>query len=346
MKILISGGAGFIGCNAAAALLADGHDVIVLDNLSRQGSDSNLEWLKRRHPGLRFVEADIRDADTISRRFGELGTLDAVLHLAAQVAVTTSVVDPRLDFEINAAGTLNLLEATRAMSPNAAFIYASTNKVYGGLEALSVVQKDGRYQFADRPLGISEEEPLDFHSPYGCSKGCADQYVRDYGRIYSLRTVVLRQSCIYGRRQFGVEDQGWVAWFVLAALTGKPITIYGDGHQVRDVLFVDDLIEAYRAALTNPSAWGQIFNIGGGPRFTMAVWSDFGPILERLFGRPIDVAFADWRPGDQRVYVSDVRKAERVLGWRPTTAPEDGIAKLYEWASTELGAGEQLSGRR
>ncbi len=333
MRILITGGAGFIGCNAADSFLAEGHDVTVLDNLSRSGSESNLDWLRSRHPGLVYVNADVRDAQAVLSAVRQAGPLDALLHLAAQVAVTTSVTDPRFDFEVNALGTFNVLEAVRQTGGDPVLIYASTNKVYGGLEHLQVVERDGRYAFADRPNGVSEEEPLDFHSPYGNSKGAADQYVRDYARIYGLRTVVLRQSCIYGRRQFGMEDQGWVAWFVLAALAGKPITIYGDGRQVRDVLFVDDLVGAYRAAIATPAAWGQVFNIGGGPRHTMSVWSEFGPILERLIGHPIPVTYDDWRPGDQRIFVSDVSKAERILGWRPTTTREEGIRQLFEWAS-------------
>lgn len=336
MRIVITGGAGFIGCNAADAFLREGHEVVVLDNLSRPGSALNLAWLRQNHPRLRFIQADIREYDRLREHLGQIAPLDGILHLASQVAVTSSVRDPRQDFDINALGTLNVLEALRAVTPEAVLLYASTNKVYGGLEHVGVVPAGTRYQYRDRPHGISEAEPLDFHSPYGCSKGAADQYVRDYARIYGLRTVVLRQSCIYGRRQYGVEDQGWVAWFALAALSGRPITIYGDGRQVRDVLFVDDLIAAYRLALRNPAAWGDIFNLGGGPAHTMSVWSEFGPILERLLGRSIPVTYADWRPGDQRIFVSDIRKAQQVLGWQPTVGPEAGIAALVEWAAAEL----------
>jgi CDP-paratose 2-epimerase len=332
---LITGGAGFIGCNTADAFLADGHHVAVLDNLSRPGSELNLRWLRNHHASLEFHQVDVQDAHALAAAVRAAAPVEAVVHLAGQVAVTTSIADPRLDFQINALGTLNVLEAVRAWATDAVVIYASTNKVYGNLEHLAVRQRDRRYEFVDRPQGISEAEPLDFHSPYGCSKGAADQYVRDYARIYGMRTVVMRQSCIYGRRQFGMEDQGWVAWFVLAALAGKPITIYGDGRQVRDVLFIDDLVQAYRAALRTPAAWGEVFNIGGGPDYTLSVWSEFGPLLERLLGRAIPVTYADWRPGDQRVFVSDVRKGERLLGWRPTTSVEAGIAALSDWA-TEL----------
>jgi CDP-paratose 2-epimerase len=333
VRILITGGAGFIGCNTADAFLADGHHVAVLDNLSRPGSELNLSWLRDRHPGLEFHQVDVQDTHAVAAALRAVASVDAVVHLAGQVAVTTSIADPRSDFQVNALGTLNVLEAVRAWARDAVVIYASTNKVYGNLEHLAVRQRDRRYEFADRPQGISEAEPLDFHSPYGCSKGAADQYVRDYARIYGMRTVVMRQSCIYGRRQFGMEDQGWVAWFVLAALAARPITIYGDGRQVRDVLFIDDLVRAYRAALRTPAAWGEVFNIGGGPRRTLSVWTEFGPLLERMLGREIPVTFADWRPGDQRVFVSDVRKAERLLGWSPTTSVEAGIAALCDWAA-------------
>jgi CDP-paratose 2-epimerase len=333
MRVLITGGAGFIGCNTADRCATEGYEVVLLDNLSRPGSEANVAWLRQRHPSLSLAQVDVRDATAVEATVRETAPLDAVVHLAGQVAVTTSVADPRLDFEVNAAGTLNVLEAVRAASPAAVVIYASTNKVYGGLEHLSVVERDGRYVLAARPEGVSEAEPLDFHSPYGCSKGAADQYTRDYARIYGLRTVVMRQSCIYGRRQFGMEDQGWVAWFALAALAGRPITIYGDGRQVRDVLFVDDLVDVYLAALRTPRAWGEVFNIGGGPRHTLAVWSEFGPLLERLIGRPIPVARAGWRPGDQRVFVSDIRKAEQYLGWKPTTPVETGVRALIDWAN-------------
>ena len=233
MKYLVTGGAGFIGCNAARRWLERGHDVVVLDDLSRRGADSNLDWLREQGRFV-FERVDIRDDAALDAALARHRDTQVILHLAAQVAVTTSVTEPRHDFEVNALGTFNLLESTRRHAPSAAFLYASTNKVYGGLEHVRVEQRNGRYAFRDSPRGISEAEPLDFHSPYGCSKGAADQYVRDYARIYGMRTVVFRQSCIYGWRQFGVEDQGWVAWFTIAAVTGKPVTIYGDGRQVRD----------------------------------------------------------------------------------------------------------------
>jgi CDP-paratose 2-epimerase len=212
------------------------------------------------------------------------------------------------------------------------FLYASTNKVYGSMNGVAVAEKDARYIYRDFPHGIAETHPLDFHSPYGCSKGAGDQYVRDYGRIYGLRTVVFRQSCIYGPRQMGVEDQGWVAWFIIAAVTGKPITIYGDGKQVRDVLYINDLLDAYDAAIEQiDAAAGEIYNVGGGPALTMSIWAEFGPILEGLMGHSIHVSRDDWRPGDQRIYVSDIRKAKQELGWQPRVGVGEGIRRLFDW---------------
>ena len=330
MKYLVTGGAGFIGCNAARRWMERGHDVIVLDDLSRRGADSNLEWLRGRGR-FSFERVDIRDAAALDAALARHPDTQVILHLAAQVAVTTSVTEPRHDFEVNALGTFNLLESARRHAPSAAFLYASTNKVYGGLEHVGVEQRNGRYAFRDSPGGISENEPLDFHSPYGCSKGAADQYVRDYARIYGLRTVVFRQSCIYGWRQFGVEDQGWVAWFTIAAVTGKPVTIYGDGRQVRDLLFVDDLCEAYDAAVERiERASGQVFNLGGGPDNTLSLL-ELVEHLDRLTGRPLRPSFAAWRPGDQPVFIADVSRASEALGWRPRTGVTEGVEKLAAW---------------
>ena len=266
MKIIITGGAGFIGCNAAARALTRGDDVVVVDNLSRAGSASNLEWLRSQARGFDFRRVDVTEAGAVQEVFRDHADVTRVLHLAGQVAVTTSVAHPRADFEANALGTFNVLEAVRQETPDAALVYASTNKVYGGLACLEVVEEAERYPYGSAPFGVSEEMPLDFHSPYGCSKGSADQYVRDYHRIYGLQTVVFRQSCIYGDRQFGVEDQGWVAWFVISPLHGWPMRVYGDGKQVRDVLFIEDLLDAYDAAFERIDAVaGGVFNIGGGP---------------------------------------------------------------------------------
>ncbi|CUS03472.2 CDP-paratose 2-epimerase [Candidatus Promineifilum breve] len=333
--VFITGGAGFIGCNSADHFLRRGQPVTIYDNLTRRGGRSNLAWLHEQHGGdhLRVIEADIRDYDQLA---GAVAAADpaVVIHLAGQVAVTQSVIDPREDFEINALGTFNVLEAVRAHAPGAAVLYASTNKVYGGMEEVGIVQDGRRYAYADFAHGIPESYPLDFHSPYGCSKGAGDQYTRDYARIYGLRTLALRQSCIYGPRQFGVEDQGWVAHFVIATVMGRPIAIYGDGMQVRDVLHIDDLVAAYQAGIDRiDELRGEVLNLGGGPDNTLAIWSEFGPLLEELAGRPIAVNYGPWRPGDQRVFVSDVRRAAERLGWRPTVSPRDGIRRLYDWVA-------------
>ena len=331
MHYFITGGAGFIGSNYVARLLGRGERVTVYDNLSRAGAERNLAWLRSRFGQNAFtlIRGDVRDADLLA---SSLGDADVVVHLAAQVAVTTSVEDPRTDFEINALGTFNVLEAVRQSPKRPMVIYASTNKVYGGMEDVKIVEEETRYRYADLPFGVPESQPLDFHSPYGCSKGSGDQYVRDYARIYGIPTVVFRQSCIYGLRQFGIEDQGWVAWFVIAAVTGRPITIYGDGKQVRDVLFVDDLLNAYDAAVARrDEVAGEVLNIGGGPQNTISIWQEFAPLLEKALGRSVPVSYGDWRPGDQRVYISDIRKAERLLGWKPRVGVEEGIARLVEW---------------
>lgn len=328
---LITGGAGFIGSNYAARCISRGEKVVIFDNLSRSGSKRNLEWLKSTFGEKSFdlVVGDVRDAEAIR---STASSADRIIHLAAQVAVTTSVTDPRNDFEINANGTFNVLEAARASGRNPGFLYSSTNKVYGGMEDVKIVEKETRYDYADLPHGAAETQPLDFHSPYGCSKGCGDQYVRDYHRIYGLPTVVFRQSCIYGLRQFGIEDQGWVAWFVIAAITGRPISIYGDGKQVRDILFVEDLLNAYDAALHHlPEVAGEIFNVGGGRENTISIWLEFAPILEKLLGKKLNVSWGDWRPGDQPVYISDIRKAKQKLGWEPQVSAEAGISRLFEW---------------
>lgn len=332
MKVIITGGAGFIGCNAADRYIRRGDDVIVIDDLSRRGADKNLEWLRGRGR-FTFEQADIRDADAMTRIFGANRDAGLVLHLAGQVAVTISVTDPRYDFDVNALGTFNVLEAVRRAEIQAPFIYSSTNKVYGGMEDVGVVERGGRYAYADMPAGVGETRNLDFHSPYGCSKGAADQYVRDYHRIYGVRGVVFRQSCIYGYRQFGFEDQGWIAWFTIASQLGRPITVYGDGKQVRDILFVDDLVDAYDAAARRIDVTaGQIYNIGGGPANVISL-VDLLAHLERRRGKPLSYETAPWRPGDQRVFVSDIGKAQRELEWRPGIGAQDGLDKLYEWVA-------------
>ncbi len=336
-KILITGGAGFIGCNVAAHHLRRGDTVWVFDNLSRVGAQHNLDWLRSMDCAeLTFVKGDVRDMDALVAALG--CAPDRLYHLAGQVAVTSSVTDPRTDFEQNALGTFNVLEATRLHAPETIFLYASTNKVYGDMVATQVVERETRYAYRDLPQGIAEDQPLDFHSPYGCSKGCGDQYVRDYARIYGLRTVVMRQSCIYGPRQFGVEDQGWVAHFCIAARQGRPITIYGDGKQVRDVLWMEDLMAAYDAAVERiDTVAGDVFNIGGGPDHTVSIGREFRPMLEALAGHPLEFHSGPWRPGDQRIYCSDIRKAQRDLDWHPQTDFASGLRQLWEWIGEQFG---------
>ena len=327
----ITGGAGFIGANYVNRLLERGEKVTIYDNLSRAGSRRNLTWLQDKfgQDGFQLVIGDVRDASLVRN---SCLSADIILHLAAQVAVTTSVVDPREDFEVNAGGTFNLLEAARLNGRSPVFLYASTNKVYGGMENVRVVEDDTRWRYADLPQGCPETQPLDFHSPYGCSKGAGDQYVRDYARIYNLPTVVLRQSCIYGPRQFGVEDQGWLAWMIIAAVTGRQLTIYGDGKQIRDVLHVDDLLDAYDNVIARiGEVKGGIYNLGGGPENTLSIWTEFGPLLEGLLGKSIPVARRDWRPGDQKVFVADIRKAAAELGWKPKVGVREGVGKLFQW---------------
>lgn len=328
--VLITGGAGFIGSNLANYLLSNGIRVRIFDDLSRKGTDKNFAWLKSKFNNLlQFYQRDIRDIVAVEEAVKDV---DVVYHLAAQVAVTTSVLNPRLDFDINATGTLNVLEALRKQNPQAILIYSSTNKVYGGMEDLQIIDNGNRYAFADFPLGIAETRGLDFHSPYGCSKGAADQYIRDYARIYGLRTVVFRQSCIYGPRQFGNEDQGWLAYFIIAAVLNNPITIYGDGKQVRDLLYVDDIIDAFQLAVQNiDKSAGQVYNIGGGPENAISVWEEFGPLLSDITGKQIAVKYDKWRPGDQPVYISNILKITSEMGWSPKVSVKEGVEKLYKW---------------
>jgi CDP-paratose 2-epimerase len=334
MKFLVTGGAGFVGCNLVDKLLTQSNEVRVFDNLSRPGVERNLEWLRTRHPrGLAFEKGDVRSFDRV--RAAMEGT-DGVFHLAGQVAVTTSVSDPREDFGVNALGTLNVLEAARESGAVKFVFYSSTNKVYGALADFGVVERSGEYGLKDLPTGVSESAPLDFFTPYGCSKGAADQYVRDYQRIYGLPTVVFRMSCIYGPHQFGTEDQGWVMHFVKSVLAGEPIIIYGDGKQVRDVLYVDDLVEAFlRAAQRIDSCAGKVFNIGGGPANAMPILEVFDH-LKALGHDPPPLSFEDWRWGDQKVYVSDISRAARELGWEPKVGKKEGLRRLVDWAKENL----------
>jgi CDP-paratose 2-epimerase len=333
-KVVITGGAGFIGCNAAARFLERGAQVLVLDNLSRPGTVKNLAWLRRQQARLDVIDADIRDRARMMAIFSRYRDASLVLHLAAQVSVTGSIMDPRGDFDVNAAGTLNILEAMRTAAMRAPLIYSSTNKVYGGMPGIPIEPNGTRYTYRDRRPGIAEEHPLDFHSPYACSKGAADQYVRDYHRIYGLNTVVFRQSCIYGTRQFGAEEQGWVAWFAIAAHLGRPITVFGDGKQVRDILFAEDLVDAFEAAAASiESVAGGVFNIGGGPENAVSL-IDVLDYLKGQCGFELTWRNAEWRPGDQRIYVSDIRRAREQLGWTPRTHWHRGIDRVLDWVAS------------
>ncbi|WP_407113032.1 SDR family NAD(P)-dependent oxidoreductase [Bradyrhizobium sp. LMG 9283] len=337
--VLVTGGCGFIGCNLADRLAERGDRVLVLDNLARVGVRENAQWLKSRHGDrVTITVADIRDPIPVIDAVREAR---AVLHLAAQVAVTDSVSDPAADFEINARGTLNVLEAVRLHNGSAPVIFASTNKVYGRLIEDSEIAPQGRrYTPVSGMLsgGISENAPLDFYSPYGCSKGTADQYVHDYARVFGLQTVVMRMSCIYGPRQFGTEDQGWIAHFLLSAIRGNPLTIYGDGKQVRDALHVSDAVSAWLAALDHIAlARGRVFNLGGGPANAISLLELIDRITE-LTGRKISYRFADWRPGDQPWYVTDTRALATALGWRPQMSLAEGLRSLHAWLDDRFGS--------
>lgn len=330
MRIAIIGGAGFIGINAVYFFLEQGHEVIVVDNLSRKGSEYNLNQLLAKQQ-IPFYNLDIRDSKGVNDFFSSERGLDAVLLLAGQVAVTSSVTDPREDFEINALGTFNVLEAIRRSGEKPLLIYSSTNKVYGKMEDLAIAEYPTRYTYMDLPSGVSESRQLDFYSPYGCSKGAGDQYVRDYFRIYGIPTVVFRQSCIYGPNQFGIEDQGWVAWFTIATLMERDITVYGDGKQIRDILYVNDLVKLYLKAIeSKDKCAGKVYNVGGGPEFTLSL-RELIEILETRFNRPIARKTSDWRPGDQKVYVSDITKVCNDLNWKPETDLQSGIDAMARW---------------
>lgn len=321
MNALITGGAGFIGSNLASRLLKNGNKVIIYDNFSRPNVGKNINWLRKQVVGTRLqvIEGDIRDFEKL-KKYTE--SVDVIFHLAAQVAVTTSVSDPREDFEINALGTLNVLEAVKMQKKKPIIIYSSTNKVYGHIDEVS-------------KNGVNEDQPLDFYSPYGCSKGSADQYVRDYARIYNLSTVVFRQSCVYGPRQFGVEDQGWLAHFVIKAINNEPITIFGDGKQIRDLLYIDDLIDAYLLAIKKiKKVRGEVINIGGGVKNSLSLKKSL-KLLEKKLGKKIKIKYKKIRPGDQKVFISDNSKAESLLGFGVKTSYSDGLEKLIKWLQEE-----------
>jgi CDP-paratose 2-epimerase len=335
--ILVTGGAGFIGCNIADRFAGQGHEVIVIDALARPGVEKNLEWLKDRH-GRRVtaIISDVRDEDEVARAAADV---KGVFHMAAQVAVTTSLIDPRDDFETNIRGTLNVLDAIRIRNKPVPVIFASTNKVYGDLGDLHLQIRNDRYEpeglFAG--CGINEARPLDFHTPYGCSKGASDQYVLDYARSFGIPTVVFRMSCIYGQRQLGTEDQGWVAHFLIRALNGDPITIYGDGRQVRDILDVSSAVDAYvRAFERAEDIAGNAFNLGGGPPNALSLLQLIDE-MRVITDRKIDIDFQDWRQGDQRWYVSDTAKAREVLGLARPLGWREGVAQLANWIASQRG---------
>jgi len=334
--ILVTGGAGFIGSNLADRLAGQGHDVLVYDMLVRPGVEANLAWLRRRHPRrVTAVIADLRDRTALDRAASQAS---AVFHMAAQVAVTTSLSDPELDFDVNLRGTVFLLEALRRRSTPPPMVFASTNKVYGNLADIPLARDGDAYLPTDPVLrghGISEDRPLSFYTPYGCSKGAADQYVLDYARGFGLAACVLRMSCIYGPRQLGTEDQGWVAHFLYSVQAGRPISIFGDGRQVRDILYVDDAVDAYLAAWQRiGQVSGRAFNLGGGPSNAVTLLQILAEIAD-VMGRPADLRFSEWRPGDQRYFVADTRRATAELGLAPPVPWQDGLRRLSRWIEAE-----------
>ncbi|HON56496.1 MAG TPA: GDP-mannose 4,6-dehydratase [bacterium] len=334
-KLLITGGAGFIGANCAKYFYNQSYDITIIDNLSRNGAALNINWLKNEKIKFNFYKLDITNKNKIDELIKN-GQFDVILHLAAQVAVTTSIINPRCDFETNALGTLNLLEALRKHSAHTILLYSSTNKVYGKLENLKISERNNKYELHKNILGVSEDQPLSFYSPYGCSKGAADQYCLDYARIYNLKTIVFRQSCIYGIRQFGIEDQGWVAWLLIAHLLGKQINIYGNGKQVRDLLYIDDLIQLYYLAINNISkVAGQVFNIGGGKKNALSVLQTL-QIIEKLTKKKVYYNFSDWRSGDQKLFISSNIKAKKLLSWQPKTDYIRGLNLMYNWINKNI----------
>jgi CDP-paratose 2-epimerase len=335
MKLLITGGCGFLGSNLATHAIEKGFEVVVFDNLYREGSLLNLTWLKDKGT-FRFVHGDIRNQNDITRLVQDFRP-EAIFHLAGQVAMTTSIANPRMDFEVNTVGTHNLLEAVRLFAPEAAVIYSSTNKVYGDLEQYSYRETESRYECIDKPNGFDEATQLNFHSPYGCSKGAADQFMLDYARIFGLKTVVFRHSSMYGGRQFATYDQGWIGWFCQKAAEAKrgllkePFTISGNGKQVRDVLHADDMVSLYYTALEHADTiGGEAFNIGGGINNSLSLLELF-TLLEEMTGVQLNYSRLAPRESDQRVFVADASKALRLFGWEPRVTAHSGIAKMLEW---------------
>lgn len=349
MNVLITGGAGFLGSNLAASLQDDGHNVVVLDALLRDGSALNLRWLLERPSScpLTFIQGDLADQDVVIAAFRRYGPFDFIVHVGGQVAMTTSLQDPQRDLQTNVIGSFNVLEAARKLSPNALLAYSSTNKVYGDLEWMRVVESDTRYSLPDFPGGLDESLPLDFSTPYGCSKGAADQYVRDWFRVFGLKTVVFRHSSIYGGRQFSSFDQGWIGWFCLKALEQQaawikgqppvPFTIAGTGKQVRDVLHASDLIRLYKAAFEyRDTVAGEIFNIGGGVSNALSLLELFGLLSEILAIPPLEFDAKPRRASDQDCFIADIGKAERLLSWKPEISCREGVSLMLDWMRTQL----------
>ena len=338
LKILVTGGCGFLGSNLARETMLRHDELCVLDNLSRTGADLNLEWL-RAQGSFRFEKGDVRDAGGVAKLVAEFKP-DVIFHVAGQVAMTTSIANPRADFETNVLGTINVLEAVREHAPGTAVMYSSTNKVYGDLEWVRYTQTDNRYLAPDYPKGFPEKTPLDFRSPYGCSKGAADQYLLDFARVYGLRTVVFRHSSIYGGRQFATFDQGWIGWFCQKAIEQRKnphadaFTIAGDGRQVRDVLYASDAVSCYFAALANiDKVRGEAFNIGGGMENSLSLLELFD-LLAEFAGRPLRFVETPWRASDQKVFVADITKAGRLLGWTPAVGSRQGVSEMLRWLSS------------
>lgn len=338
MKLLITGGCGFLGSNLAAHAISQGMDLCVLDNLYRHGASSNLDWL-REQGRFEFAHGDVRNPNDVARIVARIKP-DLVFHLAGQVAMTTSIANPRMDFETNALGTLNVLEAVRAHVPEAGVFYSSTNKVYGDLEQYRYEELPTRYVCVDRPRGFDEGTLLDFHSPYGCSKGSADQYLRDYNRIYGLKTVVFRHSSMYGGRQFATADQGWIGWFCQMAaetkhgLRREPFGISGNGKQVRDVLHAEDMIRLYFSTAEHlDKAAGQAFNIGGGIDNSLSLLELFA-LLEKRIGQPLQFTKGPPRESDQRVFVADIAKIGKLSGWKPKVSASEGVGRMLEWVES------------
>lgn len=330
-SIFITGGAGFIGSNAANYFYKKKWKVYVFDNLSRNGSSLNIKLLLK-GKNIKFIKGDIKNFKKLSKTIYKIKP-NVILHCAGQVAVTTSITNPRDDFESNALGTFNVLESIRLNKLKSTLIYTSTNKVYGNLkyDKVKIVKK--RYVFSNRKIGVNEDNQIDFHSPYGCSKGTADQYVRDYSRIYGINSYVLRQSCIYGTNQFGIEDQGWLAWFVIASILGKKITIFGDGRQVRDLLYIDDLNRLFEIIANNKKHKREnVYNVGGGNNFSLSIL-ELIDYLKKTKNPKIKLGYKKWRLGDQKIYISDNSKLNKNFGWKPEISPNVGIKKLISWVN-------------